>query len=186
MENGKQTVRGGKKVKIAVIGYSGSGKSTLAKQLAGWVGCEPLYLDTVNFLPDWVERDRDSAKEIVRQTMVQDDWVIDGNYQSLLREERLRDADEIVFLNYPRLLCLHRALKRYRAFRGGTRESAADGCIERMNAEFVWWILCQGRTRARVRGYKAIVSQYPDKTVVIRNDRELSAYLKNKGIIPTE
>lgn len=169
-------------MKIAVIGYSGSGKSTLAKRLANWIGCEPLYLDTVNFLPDWQERDRESAREIVRRTMVQDDWVIDGNYQSLLREERLRIADEIVFMNYPRLLCLHRALKRYRAFRGGTRESAADGCIERMNMEFVWWILYQGRTRARVRGYQGTVAQYPEKTVVIRSDRELSAYLRRKGI----
>lgn len=169
-------------MKIAVIGYSGSGKSTLAKRLADWIGCEPLYLDTVNFLPNWVERDRESGREIVRRTMEQDDWVIDGNYQSLLREERLRDADEIVFMDYPRLLCLHRALKRYRDFRGGTRESAADGCIERMNAEFVWWILYQGRTRARVRGYRAVITQYPDKTVVIRNDRQLNAYLRRKGV----
>lgn len=169
-------------MKIAVIGYSGSGKSTLAKRLADWIGCEPLYLDTVNFLPNWQERDRESAREIVRKMMEQASWVIDGNYQSLLREERLREADEIVFMNYPRLLCLHRALKRYRTFRGGTRESAADGCIERMNAEFVWWILYQGRTRARVRGYQGIVAQYPDKTVVIRNDRELNAYLRRKGI----
>lgn len=169
-------------MKIAVIGYSGSGKSTLAKRLADWIGCEPLYLDTVNFLPNWQERDRESAREIVRKTMEKDDWVIDGNYQSLLREERLKDADEIVFMNYPRLLCLHRALKRYRTFRGGTRESAADGCIERMNAEFVWWILYQGRTHARMRGYRAVVAQYPDKTVVIRNDRELNVYLRRKGI----
>ena len=169
-------------MKIAVIGYCGSGKSTLAKRLADRIGCEPLYLDTVNFLPNWQERDRESAREIVRKTMEHENWVIDGNYQSLLREERLKDADEIVFMNYPRLLCLHRAFKRYRAFRGGTRESAADGCIERMNAEFVWWILCQGRTRARVRGYQAVVSQYPEKTVVIRNDRELNAYLYRKGI----
>ena len=169
-------------MKIAVIGYSGSGKSTLAKRLADWIGCEPLYLDTVNFLPNWVERDRESGREIVRHAMEHADWVIDGNYQSLLREERMKEADEIVFLNYPRLLCLRRALMRYRDFRGGTRESAADGCIERMNAEFVWWILYQGRTPARVRGYRAVIKQYTDKTVVIRNDRQLKAYLRRKGI----
>lgn len=86
-------------MKIAVIGYSGSGKSTLAKRLADWIGCEPLYLDTVQFLPNWVERNRDESREIVRVTMVKDDWVIDGNYRSFLFEDRVNDADEIVFMN---------------------------------------------------------------------------------------
>lgn len=169
-------------MKIAIIGYSGAGKSTLAKRLADWIGCEPLYLDTVNFLPDWVERDRGEARARVAEELAKTNWVIDGNYGSLLRDERMRDADEIVFLNYPRMACLIRALKRYRTFRGGTRESAATGCAERMNAEFVWWILQKGRTRAYRQRYRETIARYRDKSVVLRNDREQNAYLAKKGI----
>lgn len=164
-------------MKIAIIGYSGAGKSTLAKCLAQEIGVEPLFLDRVHFLPDWAEREPETAREIVRQEQAKPDWVIDGNYTYLLREERMCDADEIIFLNYPRLICLARAFKRHRAFRGKTRESMADGCIERMNWEFVWWILYQGRTRPRVRGFWRIVHQYPEKTAVIKSDRALKRYL---------
>jgi len=173
-------------MKIAIIGFSGSGKSTLAKRLGGELGIEPLYLDRVHFLPGWTEREPEAAREIVRNEMAKRDWVIDGNYRYLLREERLHDADEIFFLAYPRLVCLMRALKRHRDFRGKTRESAADGCIERMNWEFAWWILHQGRTRAMLRGYREVVRRYPEKTAVIRSDSALQRYLdkrqkKNEG-----
>ena len=144
------------------------------------LGIEPLYLDRVHFLPDWVEREPEEAREMVRVQMANPNWVIDGNYAYLLREERLRDADEIIWLNYPRLVCLLRALKRNRVFRGKTRESAADGCIERMNWEFAWWILHKGRTRASVHSYQEVVRRYPEKTAVIRNDRALQLYLDNR------
>ena len=167
-------------MKIAIIGFSGSGKSTLAKRLAQEQDIEPLYLDRAHFQPNWVEREPEAAREIVRREMQKPSWVIDGNYTHLLREERMRDADEIIFLNYPRLICLFRALKRHREFRGNTRESMADGCIERMNFEFAWWILHKGRERARVNGFWNIVRTYPQKSTVIRSDRELKRYLSER------
>ena len=168
-------------MKIAIFGYSGAGKSTLAKRLAQEIGVEPLFLDRVHFMPNWVEREPEAARELVREEMSKPHWVIDGNYTYLLREERMRDADEIIFLNYPRLICLFRAMKRHREFRGSTRESMADGCIERMNFEFAWWVFFEGRTRARVNGFWNIVRTYPQKTTVIRNDRALRRYLDNRN-----
>jgi adenylate kinase family enzyme len=164
-------------MKIAIIGYSGSGKSTLAKRLAQDLGVEPLYLDRVYFLPNWQRRDEAEAQHIVRQTMEKPGWVIDGNYRCLLKDERLENADEIIFLDYPRFVCLFRALGRYFAFRNRTRESAADGCMEKMDWEFVWWILHKGRTKSVRRSYCDIVSRYPEKTAVIRTDRALKTYL---------
>ncbi|WP_334304908.1 AAA family ATPase, partial [Romboutsia sp. 1001216sp1] len=52
-------------MKIAIIGYSGSGKSTLARKLAKYYKAPVLFLDTVNFLPNWIERDRDEGRLIV-------------------------------------------------------------------------------------------------------------------------
>jgi len=167
-------------MKIVIIGYSGSGKSTLAKRLAQQLGIEPLYLDRVHFLPDWAEREPESAREIVWAEMQKPDWVIDGNYTHMHREERLREADEIIFLNYPRIICLMRVLKRYRDFRGNARDSVADGCIERMNWEFAWWVLYKGRTSARKRAFGDIVRKYRQKTAVIKNDRELECYLQTR------
>ncbi|MEZ4628753.1 MAG: DNA topology modulation protein FlaR [Eubacteriales bacterium] len=167
-------------MKRVIIGSSGSGQSTLAKRLAQEHGIEPLYLDRVHFLPDWAEREPESAREIVWAEMQKPDWVIDGNYTHMHREERLREADEIIFLNYPRFICLMRVLKRYRDFRGNARDSVADGCIERMNWEFAWWVLYKGRTSARKRAFGDIVRRYPQKTTVIKNDRELERYLQTR------
>ena len=43
-------------MKIAILGTSGSGKSTLAKRLGETYGLPVLHMDTVHFLPGWVER----------------------------------------------------------------------------------------------------------------------------------
>lgn len=112
-------------MKIAVLGYSGSGKSTLAKQLADFYQIPVLFLDTVQFLPGWQERNREEALTIVRDFMKNDSWVIDGNYSEFLQKERLEQADQILILNFSRGVCLFRALNRYFNNRGRTRESMA-------------------------------------------------------------
>lgn len=83
-------------MKIAIIGYSGAGKSTLAKRIADGLGIEPLPLDQTHFLPGWVEREPEESRKLVQAELEKPNWVIDGNYPSLLWEERLKDADQIV------------------------------------------------------------------------------------------
>ena len=54
-------------MKIAILGTSGSGKSTLAKRLGERYGLPVLHMDTVHFLPGWVERPFAEEEAIVRQ-----------------------------------------------------------------------------------------------------------------------
>ena len=69
-------------MKIAILGTSGSGKSTLAKRLGERYGLPVLHMDTVHFLPGWVERPFAEEEAIVRQFLDENagGWVIDGNY----------------------------------------------------------------------------------------------------------
>jgi adenylate kinase family enzyme len=85
-------------MKIAILGYSGSGKSTLAKKLGAQFDIPVLYLDTVQFEANWIERDRGEALALVSAFMRRESWVIDGNYESLMQNERLMLADYILFL----------------------------------------------------------------------------------------
>ncbi len=166
-------------MKIAILGFSGSGKSTLAKRL-GALFCIPvLYLDTVQFEANWVLRDRDEARRIVSDFMKQEKWVIDGNYRSFLQKERLDQADHILFLNFSRLNCVWRAYKRYLLYKNTSRESMAEECDEKFDLEFLWWILYQGKTPEIIRHYRDIVYTYRDKTIVIKNQRQLDAFLRN-------
>ncbi|WP_195938284.1 DNA topology modulation protein [Romboutsia sp. 1001713B170131_170501_G6] len=165
-------------MKIAIIGYSGSGKSTLARKLSKYYKAPVLFLDTVNFLPNWIERDRDEGRLIVYDFMKNDSWVIDGNYSDFFQKERLEQADKIIFLNFPRRICIYRALKRYFRYKNTTREDMAKGCIEKIDLEFIWWILYEGRTKEICNHYKQIEHDFKNKIVVLKKTKEVNLFLQ--------
>ena len=165
-------------MKIAILGYSGSGKSTLAKYLGTLFSIPVLYLDTVQFEENWQERDRNTAIAMVAAFMQQNQWVIDGNYTSFLQKERLEQADYIIYLAFSRWSCLLRAVKRYRQYKNTCRESMAAGCKEKIDREFVWWILYQGRTKERRQHVQDILEKYPTKSIVIKNQKQLNAFMQ--------
>ncbi len=166
-------------MKIAVLGYSGSGKSTLAKYLAEVYDIPLLYLDRVNFESDWRERSTEEARAIVRNFMEQPDWVIDGNYQRFYQRDRLEQADQIILMLFNRFSSLYRIIRRNRKFRNRSRESMADGCTEKLDLEFLCWILFRGRTPAKIRYYHRLIRQYGGKVTVIRNQRRLDRFMKS-------
>lgn len=165
-------------MKIAILGYSGCGKSTLAKYLQAYYHIPLLYLDTVQFVANWKERDREEAISIVAKFMENQDWIIDGNYTSLLQAERLEQADHIIYMAFSRWNCLFRAYRRYRRNKNTSRESMAAGCDEKMDFEFIWWILYKGRTPEKKHYYDAILNKYCEKSIVLKNQRELDNFMK--------
>lgn len=168
-------------MKLAILGYSGSGKSTLARKLSALYGAPVLHLDTVQFLPDWKERPKDEQLRIVRDFMGSNDsWVIDGNYSNLLQPRRLAEADEILLLLFNRFSALARVTKRYRRYRGQSRPDMAEGCSEKLDAEFIRWVLWRGRTKAKRAGFEQKRRQYAEKCVVLKNQRQIDRYLKQK------
>ena len=167
-------------MKIAIIGYSGSGKSTLAGRLAEYYDIPVLHFDRVQFRPNWEIRPQPS-KEIMTKTFLDlhKDWVIDGNYSKLSFERRMEEADVIILLLFNRISCLYRVTRRYLKYKNTTRSDMADGCKEKLDAEFVKWILRDGRTKESRKRYEGVRERYPEKTVVIKNQRQLDAYLRN-------
>lgn len=113
-------------------------------------------------------------------------WVIDGNYTSFHQQERLEQADTIIYMDFPRLVCLYNAVKRYLRYKNTSRESMASGCNEKIDIEFVWWILHKGRTREIRRHYREAIFLYKDETVVLKNRKQADAYInrirRNEGV----
>lgn len=166
-------------MKIAVLGYSGSGKSTTTKYLGELFHIPFLYMDTAYWAENWQERDREEALALVSEFMKKDDWIMDGNYSSLLQKERLEQADYIIYMAFSRWVCLWRVLKRYLQNRNKSRESIAEGCIEKIDLEFIWWVLYAGRTKKKKKKYKEMVERYRDKVIVLKNQRQLDEFLNN-------
>lgn len=166
-------------MKIAVMGYSGSGKSTLAQALGARYGVDVLHLDTVQFLPGWVIREEVEKERMVRSFLDargSAGWVVDGNYSKLSFQRRLEEADLIVLLLFNRFAALGRVVRRYLAYRGRYRPDMAEGCPEKLDAEFAWWVLHKGRDRRGRALWRQIKARYPEKTVILKNQREIDAF----------
>ena len=159
-------------MKIAILGTSGSGKSTLAQTLGATYHAPVLHLDTVHFLPGWVERPLDEENAIVRRFLdTHESWIIDGNYTKTCYDRRLEEADQIIVLCFDRFTCLSRVLKRWWKNRGKVRSSSAPGCEEKIDAEFLWWVLHQGRT----------LPNWPDTGALVSNIRKSLFFSKIKA-----
>ncbi len=170
-----------KETRIAIIGYSGSGKSTLAKKLGQRYMCEVLHLDCVHWLPGWQERDnREMDKLVSLFCDSHDNWVIDGNYSAACYEKRMEEATQIIFLDFPRRICLFRAVKRYFTYKGKTRESISNGCEEKLDREFLWWIIQEGRNKRHREHYHNVCKKYSGKMVILKNPRAVKDFLCHK------
>ena len=169
-------------LKIAIIGHSGSGKSTLAAFLGERFSVPVLHIDTIHFLPDWVERQREDERAIMRAFLDENDktgWVIDGNYTKLEYERRLEECDLLIYMNFGRFDCFFRAWRRSLKYRNKSRPSIAEGCNEKFDRSFMWWILKRGRTKEKLARYDALVEKYSDKSIVIKNQRQLDRFISS-------
>ena len=166
-------------MKIAIIGYSGSGKSSLAGRLAEHYDIPVLYFDRVQFRPNWEIRPQ-ASKEIMTKTFLDlhKDWVIDGNYSKLFFERRMEEADVIILMLFNRFSCLFRVWRRYRKYKNQSRPDMGDGCNEKLDREFVKWVLRDGRSKTTRQRFQNVIARYPEKTVVIKNQRQLDAYMR--------
>ncbi|MHB8756877.1 MAG: P-loop NTPase family protein, partial [Bacillota bacterium] len=130
---------GGVMKKVLIIGPSGAGKSTLAKRLGSLLGLEIIHLDALYWKPGWVATPRDEWHALQQGLLARDSWLIDGNYGSTM-ELRLPAADTVIFMDFPRWLCLWRVFKRRLRYRGRTRSDIGPGCPEQIDWEFFKWV----------------------------------------------
>lgn len=166
-------------MKIAIIGYSASGKSTLAKKLADYYNAPCLHMDALRFQPNWITSDNNWMKSQVQSFLQQNNsWVIDGNYSFCLYHERMQESDLIIYLNFSRLNSLFRAVKRYIKYHGKNREDMANGCKEKLDWEFIRWILKDGRSKESKERYQSIQKFYPEKFIQLHNQNEINRFLK--------
>lgn len=178
--------------RIVVIGTSCSGKSTLAKAIAERLGVKHVELDALHWEPNWVEASREETRRRADLALGADEsWVVDGNY-GYTRDIVWARAQMVVWLDYPFLLVLSRAVRRTlrRMYR---QEILWSGNREKWSKLFskdsiILWVIQTHHRRAR---------QYPEllrrpeyqhlKVVHLRSQRERDEWLKTiKPLHPHE
>ncbi len=167
-------------MKIVILGHSGSGKSTLAQQLGDKYHLPVLHFDSIHFLPGWVETDRTYKREKVNAFLDEhpEGWVMDGNYLKVCAQRRFEEADHILYLDFPRRVCLPRAFLRLWKFRGKTRPDMAPGCPEKIDFAFLKWLIRDGRTPKKLQEFLAVKTQYADKFQHFTSPKQLEKELK--------
>ncbi|MCB9677064.1 MAG: AAA family ATPase [Alphaproteobacteria bacterium] len=125
--------------RICVLGCSGAGKSTLTRELSGLLGLPAVHLDKLHWAPGWVERSDAETQARIDEAVAGDRWVIDGNF-SRYSARRFERADLLVWLDYPRRICMQRVLKRVWTTSGTVRPDMGEGCPERLDVEFLRWV----------------------------------------------
>jgi len=140
--------------RILVLGPCGAGKSTLAVKLGERLGLPVIHLDQHFWRSGWQEPAPDEWAAQVEELIARPSWVMDGNYGGTLAR-RLKRAQLVVNLDYPRRVFFPRMLWRSIRQLGRTRPDMTPGCAERLDREFIRYtwryrIDVEPRRRARL------------------------------------
>jgi adenylate kinase family enzyme len=164
--------------RVLVIGSSGSGKSTFSRRLGETTGLQVIHLDVLHWKPNWTEPSKDEWEKTVENALKGDEWIIDGNYSGTM-EMRIRASDTVIFLDFPRVLCVYRVLKRVVLYRKGNRPDVAEGCDEKFDWTFVKWVWnFPTRTKPKVEAWLKAVEG--EKTIIrLKSKSEVEDFFAN-------
>lgn len=170
--------------KVLIIGSSGAGKSTLSTKLSKKWNLPLVHLDALYWKPGWIPTSKQEFQEKILAELTADEWIIDGNFNSSL-PLRAQYADLIIFLDFPKLLCMYRVVTRAWKYRGKTRPDMGPGCNEKMDMEFARWVW---RFPKNVRpGLLAVLRETKNVDIcILRNPKEVEAFLETAPKVSTK
>lgn len=125
--------------RILIIGSSGSGKTTLSLELAKITGLPLIHLDQHYWKPGWQSTPKEEWRPKVATLCAGESWIMDGNFGSTM-DLRMERADTIIFLDFPRTVCIMGYLKRLLTNWGKSRSEMPEGCKESLDIEFMRFI----------------------------------------------
>lgn len=127
---------------------SGAGKSTFARQLGELLQVPVYHLDVLFWKPGWIESSLQEFS-LAQQRVVQEPaWIIEGNY-STTYPIRAGRANTIIYLDVSLTLSLWRVFSRRVRYRNKSRPDMAPGCPEKIDGDFLWFILRTYHRRRR-------------------------------------
>ena len=161
--------------RVMIIGCGGAGKSTLARQLGEKTGLPVVHLDKLFWTPGWVSLSREEFDKVHREAIVQEKWIIDGNFDRTM-PERIRRCDAVVYLDFSRFACLLGVAKRILTTYGKVRPDMGEGCPERFDWEFLQWVWNFNGSK-REKNYR-LLDQCCDKEIyILKNRRNVKRFL---------
>ena len=163
--------------RIMVVGGPCAGKSTFARALGERTGLPVVHMDLIHWKPGWVERPLEEKIVMIRAEEAKPRWIIEGGLSATYPERAAR-ADRVIFLDLPVIRRLWRLGRRIVAarLRGAKRPDVPAECPERLDLEFIGFILRTAR-RNRRRHLQLIDSLPPEQGVILCGGGATARYL---------
>jgi adenylate kinase family enzyme len=162
--------------RVLVIGIPGAGKSSFTRALAAKTALPVIHLDPEFWRPGWKVTPRAEWRARVAALVEREAWVMDGSYGASL-DLRLPRADTVVWFDYPRHVCLRRAIWRIISTYGKVRDDLAPGCPEQFDPEFLRYIWdFEANSRPQIVAMLAQHGQHL-QPFVLRRDRDAARLL---------
>lgn len=163
--------------RVLILGCPASGKSTFARALAVSTGLPVVHLDRLYWRANWIEAAEEEFHAQLAAELAKDVWIMDGNYSSTIAP-RLALADTAIFLDFPRWLCLWRAVRRVILGQGRGRPDMAPACRERFDPSFFYFLWKFHETyRPKL---VSELDRFSGETIVLRSPAEAKEFLEQK------
>src|SRR3989344_5222480 len=138
--------------RIAIIGISASGKSIFARKLADKTGLPLIHMDQLFWRGHLVAVAETEYLQKHQEIIQQEKWIIEGYIEESMAD-RLKRADQIIYLDYPGWLCAIWSIKRWFNHRREARPELPREALEKFKYDTFWKILFR---KERIRIERAL------------------------------
>ena len=163
--------------KVLVLGCCGAGKSTFSKKLQSILKLPLIHLDSYYHKPNWEEPEKDEWERIVYSLVQKPFWIMDGNFSDTM-DLRIKNADTIIYLDYPTLKCFWRVIIRIFKYHGVVRSDMAKGCKEQFDLEFLHFVLTFNSKNRKRFIQKLNLIKEEKKVLVFKTDKQADSFLE--------
>ena len=168
-------------MKIHIIGCSGSGKTYLAKALSKKYNVPHFDLDDIQWDNNadgyGVKMPVEKRTELLNNILENEDWIIEGVYYAWVGK-CFEDADKIYVLDIPKCVYTYRIIKRAIKRKLGLAKGKKETLKSVYNL-LKWTDTFKNKNMVEIR---KILSAYPDKTVLLKNSKDVQKVINEKEI----